>query len=36
LWRATGACIRRFHEEGVVHADLNARNILIRDSGQLS
>jgi 3-deoxy-D-manno-octulosonic acid kinase len=31
LWRATGACIRRFHEEGVVHADLNARNILIRD-----
>ena len=33
LWRATGVCIRRFHEHGVVHADLNARNILIRDSG---
>ena len=30
LWRATGACIRRFHEQGVVHADLNARNILVR------
>ena len=29
LWRATGACIRRFHERGVVHADLNARNILV-------
>ena len=30
LWQTTGACIRRFHEQGVVHADLNARNILIR------
>lgn len=29
LWRAIGACIRRFHERGVVHADLNARNILV-------
>jgi len=32
LWRETGACIRRFHDQGVVHADLNARNILIRDN----
>jgi 3-deoxy-D-manno-octulosonic acid kinase len=24
-----GACIRRFHDHGVIHADLNARNILI-------
>ena len=32
LWQLTGACIRRFHEQGVVHADLNARNILIRDN----
>ncbi len=32
LWRATGACIRRFHQQGVVHADLNARNIMVRDS----
>jgi len=31
LWRATGDCIRRFHDQGVVHADLNARNILIRN-----
>jgi 3-deoxy-D-manno-octulosonic acid kinase len=29
LWRGTGACIRRFHEIGLVHADLNARNILV-------
>ena len=28
-WLATGACIRRFHDRGVIHADLNARNILI-------
>ena len=30
LWSAVGKCIRHFHENGVVHADLNARNILIR------
>lgn len=29
FWAAIGACIRRFHDHGVVHADLNARNILI-------
>jgi len=29
LWRGTGRCVRRFHEHGVVHADLNARNILV-------
>ena len=29
LWRRTGRCIRRFHDRGVVHADLNARNILV-------
>lgn len=28
-WRAIGACIRRFHEAGVFHADLNAHNILL-------
>ncbi len=28
-WRAVGACIRRFHDDSVYHADLNARNILI-------
>lgn len=29
LWRRCGETIRRFHEAGVVHADLNARNILV-------
>jgi 3-deoxy-D-manno-octulosonic acid kinase len=29
MWLAVGACIRQFHEHGVVHADLNARNILV-------
>ena len=29
FWQRTGACIRRFHDHGVIHADLNARNILI-------
>lgn len=29
LWLAVGATIRRFHEYGLVHADLNARNILV-------
>jgi 3-deoxy-D-manno-octulosonic acid kinase len=28
LWQAVGACIRRFHDRGVFHADLNANNIL--------
>jgi len=32
LWQATGACIRTFHDHGVAHADLNARNILIDKS----
>jgi 3-deoxy-D-manno-octulosonic acid kinase len=29
FWRALGACLRRFHDQGVWHADLNANNILI-------
>lgn len=28
-WRALGATIRRFHEAGLRHADLNAHNILL-------
>ncbi len=28
-WRSTGKCIRRFHDAGVYHADLNIRNILV-------
>lgn len=31
-----GACIRRFHDAGVYHADLNARNILISEAGDVS
>jgi len=33
LWQRIGACIRRFHDAGVVHADLNARNILVDADG---
>jgi 3-deoxy-D-manno-octulosonic acid kinase len=32
-WQAIGACIRCFHDAGVDHADLNAHNILLADSG---
>ena len=28
-WIAVGRCIRRFHDAGVCHADLNAHNILL-------
>ncbi len=28
-WIAVGRCIRRFHDAGVYHADLNAHNILL-------
>jgi 3-deoxy-D-manno-octulosonic acid kinase len=28
-WLRTGHCIRRFHDIGLVHPDLNARNILV-------
>ncbi|MBT8075543.1 MAG: phosphotransferase, partial [Gammaproteobacteria bacterium] len=29
LWARIGDCVRRFHEAGLWHADLNARNILL-------
>jgi len=35
MWRKTGACIRRFHDFGLVHADLNARNILVGGDGSI-
>jgi 3-deoxy-D-manno-octulosonic acid kinase len=35
LWQKTGACIRRFHDFGLVHADLNARNILVDEGGRV-
>jgi 3-deoxy-D-manno-octulosonic acid kinase len=34
-WYAVGACIRRFHELGVWHADLNAHNVQVDESGQV-
>ena len=30
-WQEIGRCLRRFHEAGVDHADLNANNILLGD-----
>ena len=33
-WIAIGSIIRRFHENGVYHADLNANNILLDDGGR--
>ena len=35
LWRAVGACIRRFHELDVWHADLNAHNVQVDGSGRV-
>lgn len=32
-WRAVGRCIRRFHDAGIWHADLNAHNILVHRAG---
>jgi 3-deoxy-D-manno-octulosonic acid kinase len=32
-WFHMGRCIRRFHEIGLVHPDLNARNILVSQPG---
>lgn len=33
FWIAIGSMIRRFHENNVYHADLNANNILLDDDG---
>lgn len=32
-WRAVGAILRRFHDHGVHHSDLNVRNILLDQVG---
>jgi 3-deoxy-D-manno-octulosonic acid kinase len=32
-WISIGRCIRRFHDLGVCHADLNAHNILLSEEG---
>lgn len=35
-WRAVGATIARFHDARICHADLNARNILFGDAGEVN
>ena len=35
IWPRVGKCIREFHNAGVWHADLNARNILIDDQSRV-
>lgn len=32
-WQAAGECVRRFHDAGIYHADLNCTNILVSPSG---
>ncbi|HEY7377594.1 MAG TPA: 3-deoxy-D-manno-octulosonic acid kinase [Steroidobacteraceae bacterium] len=34
-WRDVGQCVRRFHDAGVCHADLNAHNILLDGAGRV-
>lgn len=34
-WEAAGRCIRRFHDAGVQHADLNAHNIMLDEAGSV-
>ncbi|MEM7281476.1 MAG: 3-deoxy-D-manno-octulosonic acid kinase [Pseudomonadota bacterium] len=34
IWEAVGRCVRRFHEAGVYHADLNAHNIMLEGNAQ--
>jgi 3-deoxy-D-manno-octulosonic acid kinase len=34
-WAAIGRCIRRFHDYGLCHADLNAHNILLREGDEV-
>ena len=33
-WAQVGRCLRRFHDAGVCHADLNAHNVLLDESGR--
>lgn len=34
-WKKAGKCIKRFHLLNIYHADLNARNILLTDAGDI-
>ncbi len=35
VWKKVGACIRSFHQHNVYHADLNARNIMLIETGTI-
>nr|NIQ93486.1 3-deoxy-D-manno-octulosonic acid kinase [Desulfuromonadales bacterium]NIS39829.1 3-deoxy-D-manno-octulosonic acid kinase [Desulfuromonadales bacterium] len=34
-WQEVGKCLRRFHDAGCWHADLNAHNILLNEDGDV-
>ena len=34
-WIAIGRCLRRFHRDGICHADLNAHNVLLNDAQEV-
>lgn len=34
-WEKVGCCIKSFHQHDIYHADLNARNILLDDNGEV-
>ncbi len=34
-WQAVGRCIKKFHNQNVYHADLNARNILVDEDNKI-
>jgi 3-deoxy-D-manno-octulosonic acid kinase len=34
-WAEIGRCLRRFHDAGVQHADLNAHNIMLGENGEV-
>lgn len=34
-WEAAGRTLRRFHDAGVQHADLNAHNVMLGESGEV-
>ncbi|MGH8250469.1 MAG: 3-deoxy-D-manno-octulosonic acid kinase [Steroidobacteraceae bacterium] len=34
-WTAIGRCLRRFHDAGVQHADLNAHNVMLGEQGEV-
>jgi len=35
VWGSIGKCIRQFHDTGLWHADLNARNIMLNDRSEV-